>query len=345
MASAASRMDAFALIAPVFIPATIGGAGYAAYKINWAETIKSFLRGPGRTRRILVLLFVFFNWKNLPFAWTFRVFYSIIHHALIRKAPSLGPRALFKPMISTTRAPLLEIDYNLHKSNSTFFTDLDVSRSHLVTYLFRPALRKLTYNQQSRLVLDPKTGEPMKGPLAILLGAVQCSFKREVAPFRAYELWSRLLCWDRKWLYIVTHFVPKGTAKPTEWLDPSYRGVRVRSGQDASGGWERKIIATAISKYVFKVGRFTVHPALMLDDAGMLPERPGGWMSGEDQVGDESADVGDVNLAVEGEWDWRRIEAQRRKGMELADKFQGLEDAHGLFDGGNQGALRRTWPG
>lgn len=248
-------------------------------------------------------------------------------------------------MISTTRAPLLEIDYNLHKSNSTFFTDLDVSRSHLVTYLFRPALRKLTYNQKSRLVLDPKTGEPMKGPLGILLGAVECSFKREVAPFRAYELWSRILCWDRKWLYIVTHFVPKGTARPTEWLDPSYRGVRVRSGQDASGGWERKIIATAISKYVFKVGRFTVHPALMLGDAGMLPERPGGWMSGENQVGEESADVGDVNLAVEGEWDWRRTEAQRRKGMELADKFQGLEDAHDLFDGGNQGALRRTWPG
>lgn len=59
-------MDAFALIAPVFAPLTVGGAGYAAYKINW----RHFLTGPGRTSRILLLLFVFFNWKNMPFAWT-----------------------------------------------------------------------------------------------------------------------------------------------------------------------------------------------------------------------------------------------------------------------------------
>ena len=26
--------------------------------------------GPGRTSRILLLVFVFFNWKNMPFAWT-----------------------------------------------------------------------------------------------------------------------------------------------------------------------------------------------------------------------------------------------------------------------------------
>lgn len=72
MASAASRMDAFALLAPVFIPATVGAVGYAAYKVNWVNTMKAFLTGPGRTSRILLLLFVFFNWKNMPFAWTVR---------------------------------------------------------------------------------------------------------------------------------------------------------------------------------------------------------------------------------------------------------------------------------
>ncbi|KAL6857652.1 hypothetical protein ACO1O0_005093 [Amphichorda felina] len=338
-------MDAFAMLAPVFIPATVGGAGYLAYKINWLNAAKDFLTGPGRTSRILLLVFVFFNWKNMPFAWTYRVFYTIVHHCILRKSPRLGPRALFKPMISTTHAPLLEIDYNLHKSNSTFFSDLDVSRSHLVAYLFRPALRRLTHNSRSRFIVDPKTGEPMRGSLSILLGAVECSFKREVPPFRAYELWSRLLCWDRKWLYVVTHFVPKGTAKPTEWLDPSFSGAKVRGANDASGDWERKILATAISKYVFKVGRLTVHPALIIDGAGMLPERPGGWMSGENQVGDESADVSDVDLSVDGEWDWRRVEAERRKGMELGAKFHALDEAHSLFDGGQQGALRRAWPG
>ncbi|KAG9249918.1 capsule polysaccharide biosynthesis protein [Emericellopsis atlantica] len=344
MASASSRVDAFALFVPVVVPLILGGGGYAAYKVDWKMAITHFLTGPGRTSRILLLFFCWFNWKNLPFAWTFRVFYTIMYHHFIRKSPPLGPRALYKPMISTTRAPLLEIDYNLHKSNSTFFTDLDVSRSHLVSYLLRSTMRKLTHNSRSRLVLDPKTKEPVNGPLGILLGAVTCSFKKECPPFKQYEVWSRILCWDRKWLYVITHFVPKGTARPTEWLDPSFRGVKVRGGQDATGGWERKIIATAISKYVFKVGRLTVNPALMLSDGGMLPERPGGWMSGEAQVGDESVDLSDVDLDKDGEWDWRRVEAERRRGMELGSKFHELDKAHDLFDGGSQGALRTAWP-
>ena len=368
MASGANRVDAFALLGTVALPLTVGGAGYAAWRTNWNELIKAFLTGPGRTSRILLVLFIIFNRKSMPFMWTvrvppseqssrmpllrltcvyqqFRVFYAILHHHLFRKSPQLGPKALFKPMITTTHTPLLEIDYNLHKSNSTFFSDLDVSRTHLVSYLFRPALRNMTHNTQSKLVLDPKTGAPIKGPLGILLGAVECSFKKEVAAFQSYEMWSKVLCWDRKWVYIITHFVPKGTAKPTEWLDPGFRGVKVRGPSDAAGGWERKIIATGISKYVFKVGRFTVHPALMMGDSDMLPERPGGWMSGENQVGDEAADVSDVNLSVEGEWDWRRVEAQRRKGMELANNFANLEESHSLFDGGRGGAVARVWPG
>ncbi|KAF4124295.1 Thioesterase superfamily member 6 [Geosmithia morbida] len=342
MASASSRMDAFAMIGPVFLPLAVGALGYAAYRIDWVD----FLTGPGSVSRILLVLFAAFNWKNVPFAWTFRVFYSIMYHFWVRRSPYLGPEALFKPFITTTHTPILEIDYNLHKSNSTYFTDLDVSRSHLVSYLFRPSLARLTHNAQSRLVLDPKTGEPIKGPLGILLGAVQCSFRREVAPYQPYELWSRVLSWDRKWLYIITHFVPRGAARPTRWLDPAYGGVKTRGSEDGKPWEEKKLIATAISKYVFKVGRFTVNPALVLDDAEMLPERPGGWTSGDNQVGDESADVSDVDLELHDDvvWDWRRVEAQRRRGMEIASRFHSLEEAHSLFDAGDNGALIRAWP-
>lgn len=70
MASANNRVDAFALLAPVLLPATIGGAGYAAWKVDWKKAIKSFLTGPGRTSRIILLLFVWFNRKNMPFMWT-----------------------------------------------------------------------------------------------------------------------------------------------------------------------------------------------------------------------------------------------------------------------------------
>lgn len=70
MASANNRVDAFALLAPVILPVTVGGAGYAAWKTNWKQAIKSFLTGPGRTSRIILLLFVIFNRKNMPFMWT-----------------------------------------------------------------------------------------------------------------------------------------------------------------------------------------------------------------------------------------------------------------------------------
>lgn len=244
-------------------------------------------------------------------------------------------------MINQTHAPLLEIDYNLHKSNSTYFSDLDVSRTHLVTYLCRPAMRALAHNGSSQLVRDPTTGKTARGSLSVILGAVTCSFHREIPAYKPYEMWSRVLCWDRKWFFIVTHFVQRGAAVPTGWLDPALAKMKTRGERDADGGWEKKIYATAISKYVFKVGRLTVHPAVVLTESGLLPERPDGWMCGEKQVGDEAADVSDVDLAVEGEWDWRRIEAQRRKGMELAGQFQSLDEAPDLFDGGNTGALAR----
>lgn len=70
MASASSRVDAFALIAPVFAPLTVGGLGYAIYTVNWRTLIKDFFLGPGRNSRLALVVFVAFNLKNMPFAWT-----------------------------------------------------------------------------------------------------------------------------------------------------------------------------------------------------------------------------------------------------------------------------------
>ena len=78
-------------------------------------------------------------------------------------------------------------------------------------------------------------------------------------------------------MYIVTHDVPKGLGRPSEWLDPRFGRQNRSAGGDVAKDWEKKIHATAVSKYVFKLGRLTVHPAVILDASGLLPERPGGW--------------------------------------------------------------------
>ncbi|OIW23545.1 hypothetical protein CONLIGDRAFT_674380 [Coniochaeta ligniaria NRRL 30616] len=338
-----ASVGTLSLFFPVFVPASGVAAaylGHRATKVDWRAKARHFLTGPGRLSRILLVFFLVTNWKSLPFAWTIRIFYAFIYH-FTRRRPTLPPRALFHYSITSTRNSLLDSDYNLHKSNSTYFADLDVSRSHLVTHLLGPAMPRIGDNAKNRLVLD-KDGFAVRGGFGIGLGAVFCSFRKEIGLLQGYETWSRILSWDRKWLYIVTHFVVKGKVKPTSW-DGRARGpvrpknVKVEGGgvakEDEFGKW---VIATAVSKYVFKLGRFTVHPAIVIKANGLLPARPDGWMGGESGVGTPE-ELGDIDEV--GEWDWRRVEYERRKGMEYAEHFAALDGANGLFDGGEDGAL------
>lgn len=267
----------------------------------------------------------------------YRLWHGIIYHNIISKAPVLGPRALFRPMICETHAPLMEIDYNIHKSNSTYFSDLDIARTHMASHLLRTGSRRLDNNLKTGLVLDDVTGKPRRGRFGIMLGAVHCSFRREIPGYRPYEMWTRILSWDRKWLYMVTHFVPKGVTRPTEYLDARFGRLRTRQGGSEgkeANAWKTKIHATAVSKYVFKLGRWTIHPSYILDGSGLLPERPGGWRGGENDVFDET-ELGDV--ADDAGWDWKMVEKRRREGMKYAQQFANLDQLETWFDGGDGG--------
>lgn len=48
-------------------------AGYRAMSIDWSKAAREFLTGPGRTSRILLMLFVLLNWKSMPLMWSVRV--------------------------------------------------------------------------------------------------------------------------------------------------------------------------------------------------------------------------------------------------------------------------------
>jgi hypothetical protein len=263
----------------------------------------------------------------------------------------LPPSALFKPIITPSHTPIAETDYNFHKSNSTYFTDLDITRTHLVTALLRQGIKgvgnrpdekgntSFSFRNTSRAAghkrgksgaglmnggtaLGNAMGASGKedgagkramteeewfaaatepGALLIALGAVSCQFHREIAPYARYEVWTRLLTWDRKWLYIVSHFVEADTFVPGSYtLQPGKHiripkgGKRTGPGDGKGGRWEdlnerermglkRKIFASSIAKYVVKKGRLTVPPEMVLERSQMLPPRPtghpvlGGW--------------------------------------------------------------------
>jgi hypothetical protein len=188
---------------------------------------------------------------------------------------ALGPSHIFQPIITTSTAQLLEIDFNLHKSNSTYFADVDISRAHLVCTLFAKGIEKMRGGTSLY-------AGPMSRRFGLALGAVSCNFRKQVAPYEQYEMWSRLLSWDDKWVYIVTHFVRKDAAKPRSFSlyppdsdaseSPEFAGIGTPGVEATDHKFrpEKELFATALSKCVFKSGRETVAPTTMLQLSGLL---------------------------------------------------------------------------
>jgi hypothetical protein len=118
------------------------------------------------------------------------------------------------------------------------------------------------------------------GNLLIALGAVSCHFHREIKPYRRYEIWTRVLTWDRKWIYIVSHFVEADTFQPESYILQPWKKGKKRRVEDLSDEdrqkLKKKIFASSIAKYVVKKGRLTIPPEMVLERSKMLPPRPEG---------------------------------------------------------------------
>jgi Thioesterase-like superfamily len=238
---------------------------------------------------------------------------------------------VFLPIITKTRVPLLEGDFNFHKSNSTYFTDLDTSRSLLLSFLCYHGTAKT----------DKELGaEGRKGAITVMLGSTYTHFKREIPTGRAYEVWSRILTWDHKWLYVVTHFVRRGEIMPKACVADSPGSERKVPSLSASQV-EAAVYATSISKCVFKKGRLTVSPERILHASGLMSNALPSGTSPVDlthlngKAGEEAAtDVLEGKLSAQSDDDKvlsARIETERRKNLRFAELSSGLEDLHGNF--------------
>ncbi|CAG7920215.1 unnamed protein product [Penicillium olsonii] len=292
--------------------------------------------------KILLTIFLVINFKSLPFVFHYRIFRPIIH-SLFRKKQShqfLSDHAqhkesplVFRPCITTTYTPLLEADYNLHKSNSTYFTDLDASRSHLLSYLCHYGIT---------IVDQELTAEGKHGMMAAIIGSVTTSFKKEIKIFQQYEVWSRILTWDRKWLYIVTHFVRKGTVKQDIHTEtgkfPRTCAPHKVNSKDNSA--QPVVFATSVSKYVFKKGRLTVPPERLLRTSGLLGDMGNGeeahtqnqgsqLKSVDSQADKENEHVADLELG-------QSTEKERLRGLRYAESWDELEPLHGELLRGNE---------
>jgi hypothetical protein len=113
-----------------------------------------------------------------------------------------------------------------------------------------------------------------------MLGGVQIIWRKEIKPYTDYELWSRILTWDDKWIYPVTHFVQKGAFKARQYLqDDSLAPEQARAIANASAdkakelreSHAKKLYASAVSRVVCKDGYKVVKPMDLFARSGLLP--------------------------------------------------------------------------
>lgn len=216
------------------------------------------------------------NAKSLPLAHSLRLLPSLYRlfrprlfgrpnpgkgiPTAIGSGASRASAALFSHYRTSSRAVPFDLDVNLHKSNSTFFADADISRAALLTKLLSQGLASLS--------------------TIPLLAAVQCSFKREIKPLQAYDVSSRILTWDDKSLWVVTYFLQSGFKLPADVEVFGGKGVEGLMGDK---GLRRGVFAVMVSRYVCKKGRETVEPGRAFRAAGLLVDGDGkdGLVDGE----------------------------------------------------------------
>jgi hypothetical protein len=226
----------------------------------------------------------------------FRVLSAFLQHPRKPRASALtasGTFKIFQPHVSRTHCPLAEIDYQLHKSNSTFFSDLDISRVHLLLSLFRDGVAKLQTQH--------------KGRVMPVLGGVSASFKRAIPPLAKYEVVTKVVAWDEKWVYLVSYFVKAGTMGKKSKQTVSANGSAEKSAMAASSRpaspVSKKIYAMALARYVMKAGRDTIAPQQLLEASGLVPAS-----------------------------DSDSIENQRSKGMKFVQGFVAMEGLEEFFE-------------
>lgn len=260
-------------------------------------------------------------------------------------------------MITSSRNSPYDCDYNLHKSNSTYFADLDVARAHYVGSIIRTSLTRLNAGDENGLPADARAA---KGKYYVALGAVGCWFQREIKPMEKFEIYTRLLSWDRKWLYLVSHVVRAGKVKPDGYVLQPWRnkGKRNIESKQEEEDLKKHIFATSIARYVVKKGRLTVNPEIVLERSRLLPSKPEGVglpprsedpsvaatpaiaetpaghgsLTSPEQVaarvteklgGKESNEQTSVD-----DWNWDDMETERLRGLKMASHFDALNGLH-----------------
>ncbi|ETI22740.1 hypothetical protein G647_06816 [Cladophialophora carrionii CBS 160.54] len=298
----------------------------------WGSTASQLLTW-SHAWKLLLLAVVLVNLKAFPFIYHLRILNGVRFVLRSQRPnPDIQPEQLFQPLVMSSRACQMEVDALGHKSNSTYFADVDVARAHYISTVFGKGIERIRGDTSPNFL-----SKRPRSSFTVALGAVSCTFRREIKPYEKYDMWTRILSWDEKWLYVVTHFVSKGAQIEPKSIslyprqqqkapqdsnnhgddDPFYRPEPFSPGSQLRSA-KSPVTASALSKVVFKNGRITIPPQEMLKMCDLLPvvspadggdEKP--QISQADSSSPERARLAEA------------IEAERQQGLRQATLLAG----------------------
>ncbi len=121
-------------------------------------------------------------------------------------AAQRGPRlALLGESSISLRVMPTDLDLNGHMNNGRYLTLMDLGR---LDFVVRTGLGRALWRRKWR---------PMVGSATI-------RFRRSLLPFQRYDLKTRVLCWDEKWVYMEQRFVVSGHTVAVGLVKGLFRG-------------------------------------------------------------------------------------------------------------------------
>lgn len=119
--------------------------------------------------------------------------------------PFRRPSGILDESVITLRVWPTDLDLNLHMNNGRFLSVMDVGRMDLFARsgLLLPALRRGWFP---------------------ILGEAKIRFLRPLAPFARFNLRTRILAWDEKWIYMEQIFERSGEIAAVAYVRGLFRG-------------------------------------------------------------------------------------------------------------------------
>ena len=97
-----------------------------------------------------------------------------------------------------------DIDFNFHLNNSRYLTCMDYGRIHM-------------------LAVNGLLTHALRARWMPLVGSVDITYRRSLDLWATFELRSRTLCWDEKWIYMEQSFHSKAGLAAVAWVKALFR--------------------------------------------------------------------------------------------------------------------------